>query len=142
MIEGQMMDIAAEGMPVDMAYMQKTHRRKTATFMAAAIKCGAIAAGATKDVSLVLEKFAQTLGLLFQVVDDILDVTRTSEELGKDAGSDIANDKTTYVTMLGLQGAQQEAQKLHREAKELLTTLPYDTSILNAVCEYVIARTS
>ena len=85
--------------------------------------------------------YANCLGLLFQITDDILDVTGTIEELGKTPGSDMRQDKSTYVSLLGLEGAQNEAHRVAQNAHSALSTLTDNTEILSAIIDYLMERT-
>ena len=114
MIEGQLRDIAGEHSTIEQLY--KTHEEKTGAMIAASIQAGAIVAGHEADFT----PFGLKLGLAFQIVDDILDVTAGEAKHGKVAGSDVASGKVTTVTLLGVEGAQKEADRLYNEALEAL----------------------
>lgn len=120
MVLGQELDLAAEQAPVDEAGLLRIHANKTGRLLRAAVGLGAIAAGADAAQTAVLDAYAARIGMVFQIVDDILDVTATSEELGKPIGSDAENNKTTFVTLKGVDAARAEAVALTQEACGLL----------------------
>ena len=116
MILGQELDLAAELVPVDEAGLLKIHANKTGRLLRAAAGLGAAAAGADAQQAAALDEYASCIGMVFQIVDDILDVTSTVEELGKPIGSDADNNKTTFVTLKGLEEARREARALTEKA--------------------------
>ena len=117
MVGGQALDLAHSAGEIDRARVEEIHRRKTAALMAGSAELGAIAAGAQPAVQGAAQAYGEALGLCFQAVDDLLDVTGRAEELGKTPGKDAANDKPTLVALLGLEGARQEAQRLADAAR-------------------------
>merc|ERR1712217_19303 len=118
---GQVMDLECEGRgSATIDELQWIHEHKTAALLEVSVVGGAVLAGATEDEIVACAKYARGIGLAFQVADDILDVTQTSEQLGKTAGKDEAVDKTTYVKLLGLEGAKKEAMRLKTEAVDAL----------------------
>ena len=120
MAGGQAIDLASIGVPLSEAQLRDMHRRKTGALLQASVlmgaACGELPAKAWEALSL----YGAALGLAFQVVDDILDVTQASETLGKTAGKDIDSNKPTYVSVLGLEGAQRQAQTLRERAQDAL----------------------
>jgi len=140
---GQVMDLICEGKEdVTTANLTWIHMHKTAALLKVAVASGAILGGASKEDVDLVEKFAEDIGLAFQVADDILDCTQTSEELGKTAGKDMAVDKTTYVKLLGMEGAKAEAKRLTEEAKQCLEKFGDDAIPLLAIADYIIERTN
>lgn len=123
MVGGQALDMAAEGQASTFDQLRLIHEQKTGALIRAAVLSGAICADATDHDIERLGQFASTIGLAFQVADDILDVTQNSTTLGKTAGKDVTVKKSTYVSCLGLEGAQREAEKLLTEALTCLS--PY-----------------
>ncbi|CAA7387841.1 unnamed protein product [Spirodela intermedia] len=123
LVAGQVADMQSTGSsePVGLEQLEYIHRNKTAALLEAAVVMGAVVGGAAEDQIERLNKYARCVGLLFQVVDDILDVTKSSEELGKTAGKDLASDKTTYPKILGLEKSREFAVQLNKEAKEQLS---------------------
>ncbi|XP_047939649.1 heterodimeric geranylgeranyl pyrophosphate synthase large subunit 1, chloroplastic-like [Salvia hispanica] len=119
LVGGQVADISSEGVSgVGLEQLEYIHLHKTAVLLEAAVVMGAIVGGAGDEAVERLRKFARRVGLLFQVVDDILDVTKSSEELGKTAGKDVATDKATYPKLMGLERSREFAEELKREAYE------------------------
>jgi geranylgeranyl diphosphate synthase type II len=138
---GQYMDIECEGKEeVTLDDLRWIHTHKTATLLQVAVASGAILGGATPEQVEACEKFALNIGLAFQVADDILDVTASTEELGKTAGKDEDTDKTTYPKLLGLDGARDEARRLIDEAKDSLEPFGEKAAPLLAIADYIIDR--
>ena len=115
MIYGQEIDIAWETKNPDRAALDQIHHYKTGALINAAVQMGASTALAEEDTRKVLEQYAFDLGLVFQIVDDVLDVTSSSEELGKPVGSDAENGKVTFATLYGVDGAMELAKKINEE---------------------------
>ena len=124
MVDGQSLDLLAEGLALERSQLEQIHRRKTAALIRASAELGGLAGQADNLQLSALIEFAETLGLAFQVQDDILDVTSTSEQLGKPAGSDVEQDKATYVELLGLSGARSLVDELFEAARESALQLP------------------
>jgi len=138
---GQVMDLECEGKEgVTLDDLRWIHTHKTATLLQASVACGAILGGANADEVAACERFALNIGLAFQVADDILDVTASSEDLGKTAGKDENTDKTTYPKLLGLDGSRAEAQRLIDEAKECLAPFGEKAAPLLAIADFIISR--
>ncbi|MEO7932285.1 MAG: polyprenyl synthetase family protein [Chthoniobacterales bacterium] len=112
LIAGQVADLEAEGKKNTVAQLRYIHGAKTAALLTSSIRLGAISANATDSELVALTTFAENLGLAFQVIDDILDVTQTSEKLGKSAGKDVTAQKATYPAILGLDKSRKEAHRL------------------------------
>ena len=122
LVAGQVADMQLTGAEeVGLEQLEYIHRKKTAALLDAAVVMGAVVGGASEEQIERLSKYANCVGLLFQVVDDILDVTKSSEELGKTAGKDLAADKTTYPKLLGLEKSREFAGRLNKQAKEQLS---------------------
>ncbi|MBR6735782.1 MAG: polyprenyl synthetase family protein [Oscillospiraceae bacterium] len=141
MLGGQTIDIMYEGKQLN----EKDHREmaamKTGALLTAAVECGCIAAGASKEQTDIAKRFGMAMGTAFQIIDDILDVVSDTETLGKPAGSDIKENKNTFVTMLGLEGAKAEAKKLTDESLELLGLLCPDNEFLPQFICRLLERT-
>lgn len=120
MVGGQAMDLAAEGATLTDEQLGRIHRLKTGALIAAAVDAGAICAAVDREGRAVLSGFAQKIGLAFQVVDDILDATANQDTLGKTPGKDFTAGKSTYVSQLGVEGAQLQAKQLLTEATDAL----------------------
>ncbi|GAX80153.1 hypothetical protein CEUSTIGMA_g7591.t1 [Chlamydomonas eustigma] len=117
---GQVVDIKSENQEVGLDVLQYIHHHKTAALLEAAVVCGAIVGGADEATVEKLRKYALNIGLAFQVVDDILDVTQTTEQLGKTAAKDLAVNKTTYPKLLGIEKSREIADDLIKEAIQQL----------------------
>ncbi len=141
MIGGQVMDIAAEEMnSVTDEYLLETYSLKTGALIAASMLIGAILAGADEEQIEIVGAIAEKIGLAFQVQDDILDVIGNEEELGKPIGSDKLNEKSTMVTLHGIEGCKQMVKALTDDAIALLYELPGDKEFLAAMLEWLIYR--
>ena len=121
LIAGQVADLEAEGKKADRAALRYIHENKTAAILTASVCLGAMSADATARELAAITKFGRALGLAFQVIDDILDVTQTTEKLGKSAGKDVAAQKATYPAVIGLDRSRVEARRLTRKAHDALT---------------------
>lgn len=141
MLGGQVIDVESEG-KADMTLEKITqiHTLKTAALMEAACMIGAILAGASELQIGQMEQIARNVGIAFQIQDDILDVTSTQEVLGKPVGSDARNEKTTYVTLRGMDVSLAEVKRLSREAVEMLQRLPGDTLFLEELTRMLTVR--
>lgn len=146
MCAGQALDLAAEGQPTDLAALELIHRHKTGALIRAAVRMGALAAGARgRAVLPLLDRYAEAIGLAFQVQDDILDVIGDTQTLGKRQGADQQLGKSTYPALLGLAGAQAKARDLYQEAVDALDQLAaksYNTAPLLALARFIIERDS
>ena len=141
MAGGQAIDLAHVGVAMSEAALRDMHRRKTGAMLEVSVHMGALSAGADVPTLACLQRHAQAIGLAFQVVDDILDVTADSATLGKTAGKDQANDKPTFVSLLGLAGAQAQAQALLQEALAALDAANLkDDGALRALAYMVVQR--
>ncbi|WCE30388.1 (2E,6E)-farnesyl diphosphate synthase [Vibrio sp. SCSIO 43137] len=138
---GQALDLEAENRKVSLDELKTIHKNKTAALIKCAIQMGALAAGEKGEAILPqLGQYADALGLAFQVQDDILDIISDTETLGKPQGSDQDLNKSTYPSLLGLEGAQQKAQALLQQALQALDAIPYNTQLLEEFARYVVER--
>lgn len=138
---GQVMDLECEAKgDATLEELRWIHTHKTATLLEVAVASGAILGGATPEEVAACEKYALDIGLAFQVADDILDVTASTEDLGKTAAKDLVADKTTYVKLLGLDGAKAEAKRLVDEAKDALAPFGDRAAPLIGIADYIIER--
>ncbi|CAI8166327.1 MAG: Farnesyl diphosphate synthase [Pseudidiomarina mangrovi] len=141
MCGGQALDLAATGQQLNEQQLQQVHHHKTGALIRAAAQLGVLAGNtAAQPYYQHFDQFAEALGLAFQVQDDILDVTGTTEALGKTQGSDAAAAKATYVQLLGLSGAQAKVGELHQKALHALARIPYNTEVLEQLAEYLLTR--
>lgn len=140
MILGQARDLEGEGKHLDeVSQLQDIHIYKTGKLLILPLVCGAILSGRSGDIESWRE-IGKLIGLSFQIQDDILDVTATSEQLGKNANSDIENDKSTYVRILGVESAQIEANKLFAQASLILEDLNIHKEPMEEIFQYLIQR--
>jgi geranylgeranyl pyrophosphate synthase len=140
MIGGQVMDLAYEGKTISLDNLRLLHRNKTAALITAAIEFGGVIGNANASHMECLRQFGEAIGLAFQVVDDILDVTASQTKHGKAISSDERNGKSTYVSLLGLEQAQSYASSIYKQAIQALKPLPYDTSLLISLADFILHR--
>jgi geranylgeranyl diphosphate synthase, type II len=140
LIGGQVVDMESEGKAIDAATLDYIHRSKTGALIRTSVMVGGIIAGADDEQMAKLDAYSQRIGLAFQIADDILDVTQTSEQLGKTAGKDIAAAKATYPAVHGLEASEKKARELVQDAVEILSTMSGDTRILEAIAHFIIER--
>ncbi len=142
MIGGQVADLEWEGKPVHPAVLEYIHRSKTGALLTACTRCGALAAGADSAQLHALTEFGRKIGLAFQIVDDILDLTASSDKLGKTAGKDQKSKKATYPALYGIEASRQKAQELILGAIEEIKDLGSRADPLRALAEFVFSRTA
>lgn len=142
LIAGQVGDIEAEGKKANYPHLRWIHERKTAALIRSSIRLGAMSANATPSELKALTDFGNNLGLAFQVVDDILDITQTTEKLGKSAGKDLKAEKSTYPALLGLEGAQKEAKRLTQLSMKAIQPLGKKAEPLLAIADFMLNRES
>ena len=141
MAGGQAIDLASVGIALDETRLREMHRLKTGALLQGSVEMGAACGSVTPDALPALRDYGAAIGLAFQVVDDILDVTADSQTLGKTAGKDAAADKPTYVSLLGLDGARAQARQLLADALAALEKSGLaDTSALRALAHMVVDR--
>ena len=142
MIGGQLLDLEAEGVALSLGELERVHRAKTGALILTAARLGAVAAGASERQLAAVERYGAAIGLAFQIMDDVLDVTSTTDELGKTAGRDAALQKSTYPALLGIHGATHRATALIDDALTALRDEKILTSPLESIAQYVVARRS
>jgi geranylgeranyl diphosphate synthase type II len=141
LIAGQVADLEAEGKNVKRDQLQFIHENKTAAILKTSVRLGAMSANADARKLSAVTRFGQGLGLAFQIIDDILDVTQTSEILGKSAGKDVAAKKATYPAVIGLEKSRAEARRLTRQAHDALSVFrSRDAEPLHALANYLLER--
>lgn len=141
MIGGQTADVEGEGQPLDLDTLLFIHENKTAALMECAMMIGAILAGASEEEVQIVEQIARKVGLAFQIEDDILDLTSSSEALGKPVGSDERNGKNTYVSILGMEKAKEDARRFTEEAIEAFDHLSCKNDFLRDLLLSLVERT-
>ncbi len=140
LIAGQVTDLEAEGKKTTREQLRYIHENKTAAILTATVRLGAMSANATENQMKAITRFGRALGLAFQIIDDILDVTQTSEKLGKSAGKDIAAEKATYPAVIGLEESRAEARRFTRQAHNALSAFGNKTEALHALANYLLER--
>lgn len=142
LVGGQVVDLESEGKAnVSIDTLNFIHNHKTAALLEACVVCGAILAGAPEAELQKLTRYAQNIGLAFQIVDDILDITATQEELGKTAGKDLQAQKATYPSLWGLEESQRQAKQLVQAAIAELSSFGEKALPLQAIAEFITSRT-
>ncbi|MFL6373370.1 MAG: polyprenyl synthetase family protein [Pyrinomonadaceae bacterium] len=142
MVSGQQLDLDAEGAENTVSEIENIHRQKTGALITASAIAGAMIGGGSGDEIAAIEDYSRALGLLFQVTDDILDVTQATETLGKTAGKDAAAAKATYPSLIGLDETRRLAAELTNTAAAALERLDRDTTLLHGLLELVASRES
>lgn len=142
MVGGQWLDLEAEGMVLDLPGLMRVHRGKTGALIRASCMLGGLAAEADSRAIAALGQYGEEIGLAFQVADDVLDATGTSSQLGKTAGRDEVLAKSTYVRVLGVEGARSEAERLAVRAMERLAPAGIAANSLGVLAEYIVTRRS
>ena len=140
LVGGQVVDLESEGKAVDLQTLEYIHLHKTAALLRACVVTGALIGGASDDQLEAMRTYANGIGLAFQIIDDILDVTASSEVLGITAGKDLLADKTTYPKLLGLDASREKALQLVRESKAALEPWRDKAAPLLALADYVASR--
>ena len=141
LIAGQVADLEAEGKDVKRDQLKFIHENKTAAILKSSVRLGAMSANADARKLSAITRFGERLGLAFQIIDDILDVTQTSEILGKSAGKDVAAKKATYPAMIGLEKSRAEARQLTRQAHNALSVFSSsDAEPLHVLANYLLER--
>lgn len=140
LIAGQVADLEAEGKKLSIADVRFIHERKTAAMIVLPLRLGGMIANATPRQLKALTEFGQALGLAFQIIDDILDVTQSSEQLGKSAGKDLSAAKATYPAVIGLEASRKEAVRLTKKAHSALILLGARGARLGEMGTYLLKR--
>jgi len=140
LVGGQAADLEAEGKTVSLRELRYIHERKTSALLACSVRLGAMSANASPETLALLSAFGRDVGLAFQVIDDILDVTQPTEKLGKTAGKDAQAAKATYPALLGLDGAYREARRLTARAFRAIEPLGSRAAALRALAKFILNR--
>jgi farnesyl diphosphate synthase len=141
MAGGQAIDLASVGKPLDLAELEFMHIHKTGALIRAAVLLGAHCGKASEDATAALDHYAKCIGLAFQVVDDVLDAEASTATLGKTAGKDAADNKPTYVSLLGVARARELALELRADAHAALAGLGGPAERLRQLADFVVERT-
>ena len=142
MIGGQLLDLEGEGLSLDLAALERIHRAKTGALIEASARIGALAGGASASLLDAFGAYGASIGLAFQIADDVLDVTATTDQLGKTAGKDLRHRKSTYPALLGVDGARARAQALVHDACKTLRESDVLTPGLEQLARFVVERSS
>jgi len=142
MVDGQQLDLDGEGRKISLAELEKIHHNKTGAMIRASARAGALIAGAGEDELNAVTDYASKLGLLFQITDDLLDVTQTTEVLGKTAGKDERAEKATYPAFYGIEETRRLAEKVHAGALAAISGLSHPTAILRDLAGFILSRKS
>lgn len=140
MIGGQVVDVESENKIIDKDKLDFIHLNKTAAMIVGCMRAGAIIGGASEEELEKVTKYGRNIGLSFQIVDDILDITGDEDKLGKPIGSDLENHKSTYPSLLGLEKSREIARQLIGEGKSSIDGLSSDIDFLNQLGDYIISR--
>ena len=140
MVAGQAYDLEAESREVSAAELEQIHRLKTGALIIAAARCGAIIAEASENELAAITAYAAQLGLLFQITDDLLDVTATAETLGKTPGKDMRSKKATYPALYGVEATREHLAHAHQTACASLESLHRPTELLRAIADFILKR--
>ena len=140
MIGGQVVDLEAEHTKPDAEILEYIHRSKTAALITASVVSGGIYAGASSQPVTHLRHFGQSIGLAFQIVDDVLDITQTSEQLGKTAGKDVASEKATYPALFGLEESRKRASSLLKSAYQAVENFDSRANPIKDLARFLIER--
>ena len=141
MVAGQALDMEAEARPVNARELEGIHRQKTGALIVAAARSGAIIGRATEAELKAVTDYGSHLGLLFQITDDLLDVTASAEDLGKTPGKDAESRKATYPALYGVEETREAAAKAHRMACEALDQIDRSTTVLRGIADFILNRT-
>src|SRR5690349_18744305 len=142
MVAGQALDMEAEARQVNGAELEEIHRLKTGALIAGAARCGAIIGAADEHELAAITRYAAHLGLLFQITDDLLDVTATAADLGKTPGKDVQSRKATYPALYGIEESREKAVNAHRAACDALEQLDRPTEVLHRIVDFILRRTT
>lgn len=142
MVAGQQFDLDAEGSGFSIEKLEQIHQSKTGAMICFSARAGAIIAEANEKDLEAVSNYSEKLGLLFQITDDLLDITQTTEVLGKTAGKDLTAEKATYPALYGIEETENLAEKIHREACGELEKIEIDTRILRELVDFILARKS
>jgi geranylgeranyl pyrophosphate synthase len=140
MVAGQALDLDAESRQVTGEELERIHHRKTGALIRAAGCCGALIAGADEDELAATTKYAKNLGLLFQITDDLLDVTATAEDLGKTPGKDARASKATFPALYGIEATHAQLETVHRAACGALEGIEGPTELLRSIADFILER--
>ena len=140
LVGGQVMDLESEGKAISADALERLHRAKTGALLSACVRGGAVLGGATAEQLERLTRYGSAIGLVFQIVDDILDVTESAAQLGKTAGKDVKAQKATYVSLHGLERARGMAADLLRQALDAVVPFGERGALLAGIARLIVER--
>ena len=140
MVAGQARDLDAESRDVSGDELDRIHHEKTGALICAAARCGAIIAGANEDELVAITNYAINLGLLFQITDDLLDVTATADDLGKTPGKDARSRKATFPALYGVDVTRKTVSAVHRTTCDALAGIDKPTELLRSIADFIMQR--
>ncbi|MDX6444844.1 MAG: geranylgeranyl diphosphate synthase, type [Blastocatellia bacterium] len=140
MVAGQAHDLDAESHDVTNDELERIHHRKTGALIRAAARCGGMIAGVNEPELAALTEYATNLGLLFQITDDLLDVTATAEDLGKTPGKDARSRKATYPSLYGIEATRAQLVVVHEEARRALEPIDRPAELLHSIADLILRR--
>ena len=140
MVAGQQFDLEAEGKNISIEHLEKIHQSKTGAMISVAARAGAIIAETSEKELEIVTNYAAKLGLLFQITDDLLDVTQTTAILGKTAGKDVSAEKATYPALYGLEKTRKLAENVYARACRELKKIDKDTNLLREIADFILNR--
>jgi len=140
MVAGQALDLEAESRAVDSDELETIHHRKTGALIRAAARCGTMIAGANENDLEAITAYASNLGLLFQITDDLLDVTATAEDLGKTPGKDARAQKATFPGVYGIEATRAHLESVHTAARSALERVEGETQLLQSIADFILQR--
>ena len=140
MVAGQAHDLDAESREVTREELERIHRRKTGALIRAAARCGTMIAGTSETDLDAVTEYANNLGLLFQITDDLLDVTATAEDLGKTPGKDARSNKSTYPAVYGMEATRERVATVHRAACDALEKIDRQVELLRSIADFILER--
>lgn len=142
MVVGQQLDLEAEGKPLSLSEVDQIHVNKTGALIEFAVRSGALIAGVSSEVMEAVSAYGEKVGLLFQITDDLLDVTQPTETLGKTAGKDVATAKATYPSILGVAVTRQRIQELLASTDQIVDQSLFSSTLLKTIAKFLGERTS
>jgi geranylgeranyl pyrophosphate synthase len=140
MVAGQAHDLDAESREVTGQELECIHQHKTGALIRASARCGGMIAGANESELAALTQYATNLGLLFQITDDVLDVTATAEDLGKTPGKDVRSRKATYPSLYGIEATRAQLTDVHRAASDALKQIERPGELLRSIVDFILQR--
>jgi geranylgeranyl pyrophosphate synthase len=140
MVAGQALDLDAESREVSGEELERIHHRKTGALIRAAARCGAMIAGANEADLAAITEYATNLGLLFQITDDLLDVTATAEDLGKTPGKDARSSKATFPALYGIEATRERLAIVHGTSRAAARQINRDTALLDSIADFILLR--